>query len=655
MDLSRKAVHKRIAASRATGKLDLSSCDLSTVPRAVWDASVALEDDETPWWRVESLRIAVLHHNRISGIPAAFCSLEELQVLNVSSNELTHLPEELSGLVELRSLVVSKNRLQKLPEAVAALTALVRLDCADNPKLSKLPAALGASQHALAAVAADRCKITAYPEGLSRARGLRALSLASNALNTLPENAFAAATGLTELDLGTNQLADLPASLLRPCCSLVSLSLASNRLQELPNSLGACAALATLDISGNRLRALPDELRLCCVLAELSAQANRLTRLGAGVLTLRALRLLDLRNNDLLGLPAALGHMTTLRAVPLSGNPMRSVPRVVREGTVSRLLEHLRLQESTGNAQAPVGAPQPDRSGCGFAAAALSHDMSGSDLARRTAAQLSMQSKAEAHAAAEGTCVVTHGPGGTMHAHKGGGSGKEISVGGLGLKELPQEVFDVGEAATSLDASRNTLEHVPAAALAALCAATAINFSRNRLRSWPLPLAPRGSMPSMPALLSLDLSGNRPLPPLPPAALHCCAGTLTRLDLSGCTGVGADISPVAVCTALRTLQLDTCGLAAFPPCVSALTHLAVLSLEGNALRDLPPPTLTFLAVLEELNVRNNALTALPPQLALLPRLRSLQVDGNMLRSIRRSVLDRGTPAVLEYLRSRLPL
>lgn len=101
--------------------------------------------------------------------------------------------------------------------------------------------------------------------------------------------------------------------------------------------------------------------------------------------------------------------------------------------------------------------------------------------------------------------------------------------------------------------------------------------------------------------------------------------------------------------------MDTCGLAALPPCVAALTGLTQLSMDGNSITELPLPPLVALSALQELNVRNNSLSVLPPQLALLPRLRSLQVEGNMLRTIRRSVLDRGTPALLEYLHSRLPL
>lgn len=117
-------------------------------------------------------------------------------------------------------------------------------------------------------------------------------------------------------------------------------------------------------------------------------------------------------------------------------------------GPVSRLLDHLRMQEPTTDTREAVGAPQA-AAGSATAAAALANGMSGTELARRTAAQLSLQSRAEAQAAEEGARVFVHGPGGTMHEHKGGGTGggKSISVAGLGLKELPAEVFEVGASA----------------------------------------------------------------------------------------------------------------------------------------------------------------------------------------------------------------
>ncbi len=80
----------------------------------------------------------------------------------------------------------------------------------------------------------------------------------------------------------------------------------------------------------------------------------------------------------------------------------------------------------------------------------------------------------------------------------------------------------------------------------------------------------------------------------------------------------------------------------------------VLRLRDNRIEVLPDEVCA-LRRLEELDVTNNALRDLPPRLALLaPTLRTLMLEGNVLRLIRRAVLDRGTPAVLAYLHDRLP-
>lgn len=55
-------------------------------------------------------------------------------------------------------------------------------------------------------------------------------------------------------------------------------------------------------------------------------------------------------------------------------------------------------------------------------------------------------------------------------------------------------------------------------------------------------------------------------------------------------------------------------------------------------------------------MQDNALSSLPPRMGLMaPQLRVLRLQGNGLRAIRRPVLDRGTAAVLEWLRDRIPV
>ena len=67
-----------------------------------------------------------------------------------------------------------------------------------------------------------------------------------------------------------------------------------------------------------------------------------------------------------------------------------------------------------------------------------------------------------------------------------------------------------------------------------------------------------------------------------------------------------------------------------------------------------PESAGSLQMLEELNLADNDISMLPPRLGLLAKMRCLHLQGNPLRSIRRPVLERGTQAVLEYLRGRIP-
>lgn len=123
---------------------------------------------------------------------------------------------------------------------------------------------------------------------------------------------------------------------------------------------------------------------------------------------------------------------------------------------------------------------------------------------------------------------------------------------------------------------------------------------------------------------------------------------------AGCARATQSLESLRACTALKHLCLSGCSISVFPPSIESLVALSTLLLSDNSISEFPTAPLATLTNLEELDIRNNALAQLPPQLALMPRLRSLSVEGNMLRSIRRTVIERGTPALLEYLKSRLP-
>ncbi len=71
---------------------------------------------------------------------------------------------------------------------------------------------------------------------------------------------------------------------------------------------------------------------------------------------------------------------------------------------------------------------------------------------------------------------------------------------------------------------------------------------------------------------------------------------------------------------------------------------------NNALTDLSDEVY-FKAGLNFLNIENNSLTKLPTVLGFM-RLSALKVDGNPLKLIKRAVIDKGTVALMEFLRTK---
>ncbi len=81
-----------------------------------------------------------------------------------------------------------------------------------------------------------------------------------------------------------------------------------------------------------------------------------------------------------------------------------------------------------------------------------------------------------------------------------------------------------------------------------------------------------------------------------------------------------------------------------------LPRLEVLDASNNALTDLSDEVY-FKAGLNFLNIENNSLTKLPTVLGFM-RLSALKVDGNPLKLIKRAVIDKGTVALMEFLRTK---
>uniref|UniRef100_M0WNK2 Uncharacterized protein n=3 Tax=Hordeum vulgare subsp. vulgare TaxID=112509 RepID=M0WNK2_HORVV len=157
---------------------------------------------------------------------------------------------------------------------------------------------------------------------------------------------------------------------------------------------------------------------------------------------------------------------------------------------------------------------------------------------------------------------------------------------------------------------------------------------------------------SLPSLTSLKLDNN-PLAAISSTDVESLS-KLEVLDLSGNASSLTEPSVISSLPQLHELYLRRMKLQGFPIGLFQLKHLRILSLSQNHLTTIPEGIKDFSALVE-LDLSDNNITALPAELGLLePSLQVLKLDGNPLRSIRRTVLERGTKAVLSYLKEKLP-
>jgi Leucine-rich repeat (LRR) protein len=112
-------------------------------------------------------------------------------------------------------------------------------------------------------------------------------------------------------------------------------------------------------------------------------------------------------------------------------------------------------------------------------------------------------------------------------------------------------------------------------------------------------------------------------------------------------------SQIANLTNLSILNLENNKLTSIQ-FITPLHKLTVLNVSGNSLTELEPAATLFagLTNLVSLDLSCNDLSDVPSQLGHLTSLKTLELEGNGIRSIRRAILEKGTAAILQYLRER---
>jgi len=214
----------------------------------------------------------------------------------------------------------------------------------------------------------------------------------------------------------------------------------------------------------------------------------------------------------------------------------------------------------------------------------------------------------------------------------------ELVLNGNRVTRLP-ECMEFLEALEILACANNMLTSLPTNMPMKLLR---IDLTDNKLTELP------DSFASLVHLESLELSKNRitrvdclsPLSSL--KMLNLRQNALTQLP---------PLPSGKIDTVLLGLnKIKTINTGHLMPCAGTLT---LLDLSGNKLVSVPGELGCF-GRLKSLDLMNNDLNALPPSIGWLTSLDRFNVNGNAIRTIRRSIIDQGTEALKKYLRSRGP-
>ncbi|KAH7971047.1 hypothetical protein HPB49_018417 [Dermacentor silvarum] len=427
-------------------------------------------------------------------------------------------------------------------------------------------------------------------------------------------------------DLSHNKLTSLPA-MIGFLSRATNVNLSYNCLAELPPEVGSMNALQILDVSCNRLRSLPEPIGSLCHLEQLFAQQNDLTALppfsGCARLkelhvgnnaieefpielieTLLGLKTLDLKSNKLSTLSPDITMIQGLERLDLSNNNLASLPYEL--GT----LVHLKGLGVEGN---PLRAIRRD-------------------IVKRGTVHLLkwLQDR------------LGESPEGAAHKRLSGGAG--LNDGSDLIESIEKFALKTTHA---LELSKRSLHDVPEEIfkMAAECDANTIDLSKNVLES-----VPKGLEAACPVMTELNLSFNK-ITALP--GFLCLATRLTFLDLRN--NQLSDLpGEMSVLSNLREVNLSFNRFSRLPEVLTSWESLEILFASDNKIEELDMTQLQKLKQIAVLDLRNNSILQVPPELGNMRQLRNLQLEGNPFRNPRPAILSKGTPALLEFLRDRIP-
>ncbi|XP_023405244.1 leucine-rich repeat-containing protein 40 isoform X3 [Loxodonta africana] len=429
---------------------------------------------------------------------------------------------------------------------------------------------------------------------------LTKLIISNNKLQSITDD-LRLLPALTVLDIHDNQLTSLPSAI-RELENLQKLNVSHNKLKILPEEITNLRNLKGLYLQHNELTCIPEGFEQLSSLEDLELHVgeNQIEMLGAEHLKhLNSILVLELRDNKLKSVPDEITLLQSLERLDLSNNDISSLPY-----SLGNL--HLKFLALEGN---PLRTIRREIINKGtqevlkYLRSKIRDDRpTQSDSVTETAMTLPSESRVNVHA------ITTL---------------KTLDYSDKQKTSIPDEVFDAVKShiVTSVNFSKNELCEIPKRIVELKEMVSDVNLSFNKL-----------------SFVSLEL---------------CMLQKLTFLDLRN-NFLNSLPEEMESLIRLQMINLSFNRFKILPEVLYRIPTLETVLISNNQVGSVDPQKMKMMENLTTLDLQNNDLLQIPPELGNCVNLRTLLLDGNPFRVPRAAILMKGTAAILEYLRDRIP-
>ncbi|XP_050401832.1 leucine-rich repeat-containing protein 40 [Patella vulgata] len=519
----------------------------------------------------------------------------DLTKLILASNTLTAIPDDISNFPALTVLDIHDNNLESLPAAFKALENLQKLDVSRN-KLKVLPSSIGYLR-TLVSLHVEHNQLTQLCEEIKCLQKIEDLDVSNNQLTVLP-TALGYLVNLVKLNVSNNKIKSLPPEI-GDMSGLKYFDATHNELTLLPQEFGNLRKLELLYLRHNKLAYLP-VLENCVSLKELHVGNNNIMGITSEHLQhLTSINVLDLRDNKISKLPDEITLLQSLQRLDITNNDLSSLPYCL--GTIVSL-KSLVLE---GNPMKSIRR----------------------DIIMRGTVELKkyLSSRIEEPVSNENN-MATGGNTGIIGGNQSVSSHemcqmKTLDYSQKQASEIPADILEAAQKAdvTVVNLHKNIFTDLPSNLRLLSDTVTELHLNWNKISTLSSEIS------AFKRLVCLDL-GNNMLTDLP--------------------------KEISSLQNIREIIISRNRFTVIPSVVFELKKLEILFASDNKIEVIDVDGLKRLPVLATLDLQNNNISQVPPELGNCP-LKSLQIAGNLFRNPRPAILAKGTPTLLEHLRSRI--